>query len=72
MAKKRIKLSNKITNSRSFSVEGILNCDSLQEDSIIVEVEEIGEISLYDYIKQFADNNVRITITNKISEDIEQ
>lgn len=72
MAKKRIKLSNKITNSRSFSVEGILNCDSLQEDSIIVEVEEIGEVSLYDYIKQFADNNVRITITNKISEDIEQ
>lgn len=72
MAKKKVKLSNKITNSRSFSVEGILNCDSLQEDSIIVEVEEIGEISLYDYIKQFADNNVRITITNKISEDIEQ
>lgn len=72
MAKKKVKLSNKITNSRSFSVEGILNCDSLQEDSIIVEVEEIGEVSLYDYIKQFADNNVRITITNKISEDIEQ
>ncbi len=72
MAKKKVKLSNKITNSRSFSVEGILNCDSLQEDSIIVEVEEIGEVSLYDYIKQFADNNVKITITNKISEDIEQ
>jgi len=71
MAKKKIKLSNKITNSKTFSVEGILNCDSLQEDSIFVEVEEIGEVSLYEYIKQFNDSNVRITITNKTSEDVE-
>jgi len=72
MAKKKIKLSNKITNSRSFSAEGILDCDNLQEGSIIIEVEDHGPVDLCDYIKQFGDSNVRITISNRISEDVEQ
>lgn len=68
---KKVKLSNKIVNSRNFTVEGLLNCDNLQEDSLIIEVEELGEVSLLEYIKQFADNNVKITITNRVSEEVE-
>lgn len=69
--KKKIKLSNKITNSKTFSVEGILDCDSLQEGVIYVEIEDEGSIDICEYIKQFADNDVKITITTKTSEDLE-
>lgn len=69
--KKKIKLSNKIINSKTFSVEGILDCDSLQEGVLFVEVEEDGSIDICEYIKQFADNDVKITITTKTSEDLE-
>ena len=72
MAKKKVKLSNKITNSRSFVAEGILDCDNLQQGSIYLEVEDHGSVDLCEYIKQFGDTNVRITITNRVSEDIEQ
>lgn len=68
--KKKIKLSNRIVNSKTFSVEGILDCDSLQEGVLFVEVEEEGSIDIYDYIKQFADDDVKITITTKSTEDI--
>lgn len=71
MAKKKVKLSNKITNSRSFSAEGILDCDNLKEDSILLDVEECGTVDLYEYIKQFGDSNIKITITNRTSEDVE-
>ena len=70
MAKKKIKLSNTITNSKTFSVEGILECDSLQEGVIYVEIEEDGSIDICEYIKQFADNDVKITITTKTSEEL--
>lgn len=70
MAKKKIKLSNRITNSRSFSAEGLLNCDNLQEGSLIIEVEELGEVDLCEYIKQFSDENIKITISNRVSEDV--
>ena len=70
MAKKKIKLSNTITNSKTFSVEGILDCDSLQEGVIYVEIEEDGSIDICEYIKQFADNDVKITITTKTSEEL--
>lgn len=68
--KKKIKLSNKIINSKTFSVEGILDCDSLQEGVLFVEVEEDGSIDICEYIKQFADNDVKITITTKTSEEL--
>ena len=70
MAKKKIKLSNRITNSRNFSAEGLLNCDNLQEGSLIIEVEELGEVDLCEYIKQFSDENIKITISNRVSEDV--
>ena len=70
MAKKKIKLSNKITNSKTFSVEGILDCDSLQEGVIYVEREDEGSGDMCEYIKQFADNDVKITITTKTSEEL--
>lgn len=68
--KKKIKLSNKITNSKTFSVEGILDCDSLQEGVIYVEIEDEGSVDICEYIKQFADNDVKITITTKTSEEL--
>lgn len=70
MAKKKIKLSNKITNSKTFSVEGILDCDSLQEGVIYVEIEDEGSVDICEYIKQFTDNDVKITITTKTSEEL--
>jgi hypothetical protein len=70
MAKKKIKLSNKIINSKTFSVEGILDCDSLQEGVIYVEIEDEGSVDICEYIKQFADNDVKITITTKTSEEL--
>lgn len=70
MAKKKIKLSNKITNSKTFSVEGILDCDSLQDGVIYVEIEDEGSVDICEYIKQFADNDVKITITTKTSEEL--
>ena len=70
MAKKKIKLSNRITNSRNFSAEGILNCDDLQEGALIVEVEELGEVDLHEYIKQFSGENIKINISNRVSEDV--
>lgn len=70
MAKKKVKLSNRITNSRNFSAEGLLNCDNLQEGSLIIEVEELGEVDLCEYIKQFSDENIKITISNRVSEDV--
>lgn len=68
--KKKIKLSNKIINSKTFSVEGILDCDSLQEGVIYVEIEDEGSVDICEYIKQFADNDVKITITTKTSEEL--
>ena len=71
MAKKKIKLSNKITNSRSFVAEGILDCDNLQQNTIFLEIEDHGVVDLCEYIKQFGDTNIKISITNRISEDVE-
>ena len=70
MDKKKVKLSNRITNSRNFSAEGILNCDDLQEGALIVEVEELGEVDLHEYIKQFSGENIKINISNRVSEDV--
>ena len=71
MAKKKIKLSNKITNSRSFVAEGILDCDNLQQNTIFLEIEDHGAVDLCEYIKQFGDTNIKVSITNRISEDVE-
>ena len=68
--KKKIKLSNKIINSKTFSVEGILDCDSLQEGVLFVEVEDEGSVDIYNYIKQFADSDVKISISTKTSEEL--
>lgn len=68
--KKKIKLSNRIINSKTFSVEGILDCDSLQEGVLFVEVEDEGSVDIYNYIKQFADSDVKISISTKTSEEL--
>ena len=68
--KKKIKLSNRIINSKTFSVEGILDCDSLQEGVIYVEIEDEGSVDICEYIKQFADSDVKISISTKTSEEL--
>lgn len=66
------KLSEKITNTHQFSVEGVLNVDELKEGIIIAEVEDEGEVDLVNYIKKFNGENVKIVITNKVEESPEE
>lgn len=65
------KISEKITNEHKFTIEGILNVDDLQENTLIVEVEEVGEVDLFKHIKKFADKNIKITLGNKTEETVE-
>ena len=71
MAKKS-KINEKITNTHLFSVEGTLNVDELNEGSIITEVEEEGEIDLVNYLKKFNGSYVKIQITDKTEETVEE
>lgn len=40
------KINEKIITEHKFSIEGSLNVDGLQENNIVVEVEEEGEVDL--------------------------
>ncbi|MEG1309410.1 MAG: hypothetical protein RSA91_00965 [Bacilli bacterium] len=62
------KISEKIENKHTLSIEGILNVDGIAEDSIIMEVEEEGEVSLGKYLQKFANETVKITIVKKDEE----
>ncbi|MEG2289649.1 MAG: hypothetical protein RSC24_06745 [Clostridium sp.] len=62
------KINEKIENKHTFSIEGILNVDNLKEESIIMEVEEEGEVDLLSYLKKFENETVKITIVKKNEE----
>ena len=70
MAKKS-KINEKITNTHTFSVEGTLNVDNLQEGTVIAEVEDEGEVDLVSYLKKFNEAYVKIQITEKTDETVE-
>ena len=65
------KINEKITNTHTFSVEGTLNVDNLQEGTVIAEVEDEGEVDLVSYLKKFNEAYVKIQITEKTDETVE-
>ena len=66
------KKTEKITTTHQFSVEGILNVDNLCNEMISIELEDEGEVDLCDYIKKFNTQNVKIIITNKTEELVDE
>lgn len=46
----------------SYDITGVLNLD---KNDIIVEVEDIGEVILRDFVKELDGFEVKITIVNK-------
>lgn len=69
MAKKLI--NEKIITKHDFSIEGTLNLDNLTNDVFLVEVEEIGEVDIKEYLDKFNGKYVKITLTDKVEEVIE-
>ena len=65
------KISEKITTDHKVSIEGTLNVDSLQENTIIAEVEEIGEVDLKKYLDTFNDKYIKISLSDKLEEVVE-
>ncbi|XZH99777.1 hypothetical protein ACSXEK_16355 (plasmid) [Clostridium perfringens] len=65
------KIMEKIERKHTFSVEGILNVDELQEGMILCEVEDEGEVDLIEYIRKFGDDTVKISIVKKDEEETE-
>ena len=59
------KIMEKIERKHTFSVEGILNVDELQEGMILCEVEDEGEVDLIEYLRKFGDDTVKISIVKK-------
>lgn len=65
------KIMEKIERKHTFSVEGILNVDELQEGMILCEVEDEGEVDLIEYLRKFGDDTVKISIVKKDEEETE-
>ena len=63
------KITEKIVTKHTVKLEGILNVDSLDENVVLLEVEEIGELDISQFLKKFSDKNVKITI-EEASEEI--
>ena len=58
----------KIVTEHKFSIEGTLNVDNLQENSIIVEVEDEGEVDLKKYLDKFNGKYIKIGMSDKTEE----
>ena len=63
------KITEKIVTKHTVKLEGILNVDSLDENVVLLEVEEIGELDISQFLKKFSDKNVKITI-EEASEEV--
>ena len=63
------KISEKIITQHKFGIEGLLNVDSLDENIVLVEVEEEGEVDLRRFLDKFNGKYVKITI-NETSEEV--
>lgn len=54
-------MATKIKKNFGASIIGVLN---ISEDGIIsVDVEDIGEVAIADFISEFADKEVKISVT---------
>lgn len=65
------KIVEKIERKHSFSVEGILNVDELQEGAFICEVEDEGEVDLKDFLDKFNGELIKLSIVKKDEEETE-
>lgn len=65
------KISEKIITDHKLSIEGTLNVDNLQENVIIAEVEEIGEVDLKKYLDTFNGKYIKISLSDKLEEVVE-
>ena len=70
MAKKMI--NEKLIQEHKLSIEGSLDIDNLQEGQIKMEVEEIGEVDLKTYLDRFNGSYVKISISDKTEETVEE
>ncbi|HDR5083749.1 TPA: hypothetical protein QCR73_005710 [Bacillus anthracis] len=62
------KINEKIITEHKFSIEGSLNVDGLQENNIVVEVEEEGEVDLKKYLDKFNGKYIKIALSDKTEE----
>ena len=65
-------INEKIIQKHKLSIEGSLDIDNLQEGQIKMEVEEIGEIDLKTYLDRFNGSYVKISISDKTEETVEE
>ncbi|MDM0587690.1 hypothetical protein QTH25_13015 [Clostridium perfringens] len=66
------KIVEKIERKHSFSIEGILNVDELQEGSFICEVEDEGEYDMREIMSKFNGELIKISIVKKDEEETEE
>ena len=70
MGKKMI--NEKLIQEYKLSIEGSLDIENLQEGQIKMEVEEIGEVDLKTYLDKFNGSYVKISISDKTEETVEE
>ena len=64
------KISKKITNKSVFKIEGLLNVDSLEENVLLMDVEDIGEVCvLRTGLRDYNGKYIKITI-EEASEEV--
>lgn len=66
------KIVEKIERKHSFSIEGILNVDELQEGSFICEVEDEREYDMREIMSKFNGELIKISIVKKDEEETEE
>lgn len=62
------KVNEKIVTEHKFSIEGALDVDRLQEDVLLVEVEDEGEVDIKKYLDKFNGKYIKIAISEKTEE----
>ena len=62
------KINEKITTEHKLSIEGTLNVDNLSDDGLVMEVEDIGEVSLAKYLQKFNGKYIKMIVADKVEE----
>ena len=65
-------INEKLIQEHKLLIEGSLDIDNLQEGQIKMEVEEIGEVDLKTYLDKFNGSYVKISISDKTEETVEE
>jgi ERCC4-related helicase len=62
------KINEKVVTEHKFTAEGTLNIDELQEGTVMIEVEEEGEVDLKKYLDKFNGKYIKISFSDKTEE----